>query len=544
MVVEGHKNLGISEKVYFILEYSLGDFCFIHQGVLKREILLVQDCLISMEGDRVNFGLYVIVNTKDNTIDFYDAYFCKEVQIPDELIKKSQNPFRPFFMGAIYGNYTGVEEEINTDEYVLDIDDYSGVIRGIINPNDCLFSRFNQILIKNSDNLKSYICYIDELIGNYKYENGKIIKIQSLEDCIRWKEIVELKHKIALIRDYETIFHPININKRIFENFEDINILQNEIKTYKQQYKQLIEEIKNIQDNIQEIKYQDFLKRNEEYLKRNEFKYYSSLCLLIKNENEYLKEWLDHHDKIGIEHFYIYDNDSEIPVEQIIKDYKNGYYLNKTTIIKWNGKFKHMQHECYEHCLLNFGNDTRWLGFVDTDEFMETNENINDLLSEYEEDFCLWVPWEVYNSNGHIDKPQTTQKEAYTKTIVNPFGIYGKVFLQPYRTKKMYVHLAQPKSKFDKIVNNTHIRHLDSLYDLHLQYYGSNQNRKMFERIKCNHYVTRSFEEWKNKILRGSCDPNFRRKFITYFSYNPELEYLKEDPEIIKILNSVQPYEE
>ena len=66
----------------------------------------------------------------------------------------------------------------------------------------------------------------------------------------------------------------------------------------------------------------------------------------------------------------------------------------------------------------------------------------------------------------------------------------------------------------------------------------------MFERIKCNHYVTRSFEEWKNKILRGSCDPNFRRKFITYFSYNPELEYLKEDPEIIKILNSVQPYEE
>ena len=41
MVVEGHKNLGISEKVYFILDYSLGDFCFIHQGVLKREILLV-----------------------------------------------------------------------------------------------------------------------------------------------------------------------------------------------------------------------------------------------------------------------------------------------------------------------------------------------------------------------------------------------------------------------------------------------------------------------------------------------------------------------
>ena len=542
MIIEGHKNIGASERVYFILNYLPGDFAFLHQGKMVRDVLLTQDCLVDLEGHKIKFGLYVTVNSQENTLDFYDAYFYTELKWYNEFSENEEIPLRPYFMGAIYGNYRGITENPDTSEFMLDIDEYSGIIKGIVNPNDCLFTHFNQVLLENSDSLKPYLSTMDQLIGNYKYEDGKVKKLSSFEDCPRWSEVVQLKQQISDLRQYDNDTNVLTVNRRIFENFEKVTVVQKEVLEKKKIREELLEEITKHQDTIQEIKYQEFLDRNKKYLETNKFKYYSSLCLLIKNENEYLKEWLDHHEEIGIDHFYIYDNGSTVPVLETIKEYKDGYYVNKTTVIEWVGTFKHMQHECYDHCLLHFGNETRWLGFIDTDEFMTTNENINELLSEFEDDFCLWIPWELYNSNGHIDNPHKPQKEAYTTAIANPFGIYGKVFLQPFRTKKMYVHLAQPKSKFDKIVNNTHIKHLDSLYDLHMQYYGDGSDRRMFERIKCNHYMTRSFEEWYEKIRRGSCDPNFLRKFATYFDYNPDLAYLLRDPKIQEMARTQQPY--
>jgi hypothetical protein len=37
-----------------------------------------------------------------------------------------------------------------------------------------------------------------------------------------------------------------------------------------------------------------------------------AICLIIKDENEYLQEWMDYHRKVGVSHFYIYDNNSKL----------------------------------------------------------------------------------------------------------------------------------------------------------------------------------------------------------------------------------------
>lgn len=54
-------------------------------------------------------------------------------------------------------------------------------------------------------------------------------------------------------------------------------------------------------------------------LKKNNFKYYCSICLIIRDESEYLKEWLEWHIGQGIQHFYIYDHGSKQPVSEFIK---------------------------------------------------------------------------------------------------------------------------------------------------------------------------------------------------------------------------------
>ena len=41
-----------------------------------------------------------------------------------------------------------------------------------------------------------------------------------------------------------------------------------------------------------------------------------------------------------------------------------------------------------------------------------------------------------------------------------------------------------------------------------------------------NHYFTKSYEEYLEKINRGSVNPNYMRKYQEFFEVNPDMEYL------------------
>lgn len=523
-LIEGYNN---QKTFYFSLTYTLSTFTF--KNFNNQQ---VNDIILTTSCNGFKYFLYAVINTDTNNIDFYDAYYYLYTNWNGDFVLA---PVKPFILTAIYGNENSGKEEKNISKAMLDIDSYTKIIKGIIFPNDCLFSNVNQNII----NLDNNLFFDIDSIGQYQYIDNKIQKYDIT--LPRVKEFLNIKEQIDYLRKIDYNTHSITVNKKIFQERKNVLQIQGMVSQQKAERKALFQKLEKQLKDIDNITYQEFLADKNNYIQTHNFKYYSALCLLIKDENIYLPEWLEHHHKIGVDYFYIYDNGSKKPIIDTLKEYKNGFFVNKSTVISWVGTFKHMQHECYEHCLFNFGPESRWIGFIDTDEFIFTDRKINTLLQEYEDDFCLWFPWEVYNSNNHIKNPHLPQVEAYTKTIINYFGIYGKVFLQPHRTKKMYVHLAEPLHPFDKVVNNTHIKHYDSLSDLNRQYY-KNQPGKMFDIIKCNHYITRSFEEWYEKITRGSCDPNFVRKFYNYFDYNPELKYLLNDPVTQKLINTQQPY--
>jgi len=97
-----------------------------------------------------------------------------------------------------------------------------------------------------------------------------------------------------------------------------------------------------------------------------------ALCLFIKDENDYLKEWLEYHRSIGIQHFFVYDNNSKIPIVNTDSD---------VTVIVWKEDIVGKQSNAYYHCANN-NKDYRWIGFIDTDEFIIV-DNIVDFLDNY-----------------------------------------------------------------------------------------------------------------------------------------------------------------
>lgn len=72
-----------------------------------------------------------------------------------------------------------------------------------------------------------------------------------------------------------------------------------------------------------------------EKIRKTDFKYYCSVCLIIRDENEYLEEWLKWHIGQGVEHFYIYDHGSRNPVKDFVKSL-GAETSEKITVIDWS----------------------------------------------------------------------------------------------------------------------------------------------------------------------------------------------------------------
>jgi hypothetical protein len=100
-----------------------------------------------------------------------------------------------------------------------------------------------------------------------------------------------------------------------------------------------------------------------------------AVCIEIKNENRYIKEWLDYHYKLGFDNVILYDNNdyNGEDVKEVINDYiTNGFVIYESIKGKTN-----FQLPCYNACMNKYHKKFDWMLFLDCDEFLEFKDNIN-----------------------------------------------------------------------------------------------------------------------------------------------------------------------
>ena len=76
--------------------------------------------------------------------------------------------------------------------------------------------------------------------------------------------------------------------------------------------------------------------------RKNETKYNVSICGIFKNEGKYLREWIEFHKIVGVEHFYLYNNNSEDNFREILEPYIEDGLV---TLVEW--KKNQAQMEAY-----------------------------------------------------------------------------------------------------------------------------------------------------------------------------------------------------
>ena len=131
--------------------------------------------------------------------------------------------------------------------------------------------------------------------------------------------------------------------------------------------------------------------------------YKVSICAIFKDEALYLKEWIEFHRIVGIDHFFLYNNNSSDHFASVLKPYiENGL----VTLKEW--PYDQKQMECYIDCIDHFSDRTKWLGFIDIDEFIvpKSTNTVYDFLKPFEKKRgSVRLYWKLYGSSGKMNRP-------------------------------------------------------------------------------------------------------------------------------------------
>ena len=224
---------------------------------------------------------------------------------------------------------------------------------------------------------------------------------------------------------------------------------------------------------------------------------YLSIACIAKDEGPYIKEWIEYHKLVGVDRFYFYDNESSDNTKEILEP-----YIKDGTVIYHYVEGYFMQCKCYEDAIFRYKNKTYWLALIDMDEFIVPvdRSNLKDLLVEYESFPGLAVNWLLFDSNGLEKKP----------TIDG-----GLVTANYTRVRKNY---DQQQNRSVKTIHNP--RKVVDIISAHFAFYIANESpvTETFKRtrggiktdhhssnkIRINHYFTKSKEEYVEKIKRNN----------------------------------------
>lgn len=229
-------------------------------------------------------------------------------------------------------------------------------------------------------------------------------------------------------------------------------------------------------------------------------KHHISLCIMFKDEAPYLREWIEYHLMVGVDHFYMYDNNSSDGYKSVIESYLDEGLI---TLIPWPEE--HAQVKGYEDCIRRFQGESDWIGFIDVDEFLVpvAEESLVTFLDRFSNRSAVLVYWRFFGSGGMIQRD--TKRLVTEDFVVASEKLYtkGKCFFNSnfdylfdsWRNKSMFHYLWT-------VSNGKAIPPVDVFgHTTYRDWYPNRKTKKI--PVQINHYTLKSFQEHKEKDKKG-----------------------------------------
>lgn len=223
-----------------------------------------------------------------------------------------------------------------------------------------------------------------------------------------------------------------------------------------------------------------------------------ALVCIAKNEDNYIKEWVEYHTKLGFDHICIYQNDWRCSVQ-----------LDNTTIMDFDGPNR--QTEAYNNFLRYWHNDYDWVAFLDVDEFLvlKKHSNVKDFIQDYQQHDVIGINWVLFGDNGLTFDGNYNVLSRFTKRQI---GVVPLV---------KCISRVKPNISW-ALHNAVNVNAIDTNYKIFAGCSNENGDDSI---AQINHYFCKTWDEWSAKKNRGRADlspnsPGYIRRDSDFEAHN------------------------
>lgn len=252
-------------------------------------------------------------------------------------------------------------------------------------------------------------------------------------------------------------------------------------------------------------------------------KYYLSVCTIFKNESAYLKEWLEYHLLVGVEHFYLYNNFSEDNYKEILSPYIDSGVVD---LIDW--PVPQGQPSAYEDCFNKTRTLTNWILFIDIDEYVVPRYEltISDWLKHYEFYPSVAMYWRVFGTSAIVEEDKTKliaeqyivcwdKLDSVTKVAFNTRFDVSDFKSHHFMSAKIKNLVIPPVNESRKFIK----------FNIHRVKFFNHEST-----IQINHYWSKSYNDYrKRKSTNGDVfykvAPYDQQYFVYHEHKNTSVDY-------------------
>ena len=214
------------------------------------------------------------------------------------------------------------------------------------------------------------------------------------------------------------------------------------------------------------------------------------------DEAAYLREWIEFHRLVGVERFFLYDHESTDSSNEVLAP-----YVADGTVVIHHWPVHPGQLEAFNDCIERHREDSRWIAFIDVDEFVfsPTGRPLPEVLVEYERHPGVVASWVMFGTSGHLTRPPGLVIENYTRRKEYPPGVkeHVKSFVDPRRVERC------PSGHWFEYRDGVAV---DEEHRPHVEPPLSMFGPVTFDKLRVNHYCRRSWEEYQRKLSRPRAD--------------------------------------
>ncbi|GGA27673.1 glycosyltransferase family 92 protein [Dyella nitratireducens] len=254
-----------------------------------------------------------------------------------------------------------------------------------------------------------------------------------------------------------------------------------------------------------------------------------AICAVFKDEAAYLREWVEFHQLMGVERFYLYNNNSS---DRYLDALQPHMASGAVVLHEWPQHPAQLQ--AYEHCLKTHGSEADWIAFIDIDEFLfaPNAKLLPDVLADYADHPAVGVNWVMFGSGGHITKPPGGVLGNYLRRGVLDGGIPYRQPDGSYRPENTHIKSIVQPSKVVACTNPHFMLYADNMRAVDENgrpMDGAFTEKVSVEKLRINHYWSKSEEECRLKFAKPLADSTGTRDWSWFLVHEKVLNETHDD---------------